>query len=182
MQEVIKLTLEECRAIIKENGPNFRVPQGRADFPLIFIALQNLEILELVLASGANINYEVGHIGPFTLACMQQRSLSIIDTLLRYGANVNEIVYGTRTPLDWVVDHREVDESVAKRLIDAGAKSATIPLPDSICDFIEARESCRCAAVSFIKLHHRSTSPFMYQDKNVIILIAKHIWSFRMTL
>jgi hypothetical protein len=134
-----------------------------------------------LLSIGADIELqtEYGNTA-LLLACMND-SAHIIELLLNSGANPNVISNNHKSSFQIAYDYNHHLNTMHK-LIDFGAK-----LPRST-EFIEKfqcvidrRHNRRCAIITFIGLHKFKRAKNQ-NNKDVMRLIGKHIWSLRFSL
>lgn len=106
-------------------------------------------------------------------------TMNMVYVLLHAGANVH-----LGDPLRQSLRFCNFD--ISKLLIDRGAKAddispKTLTLP--IIQFIEKRGNCRRNAILLLGLHKLrilNIQSCKRQDVNILKLIGKHVWSFRM--
>jgi ankyrin repeat protein len=112
--------------------------------------------------------------------------VDVVRILLDAGAMIDTTYNNRFTPLFFAI--RNNRSSIAKLLIDRGAKIANVKLdnslptiPDWVNKIIASRSMCRDVAVVVIGIHrYHYTNVTGNNDINVLRLVSKHIWSTRM--
>ncbi|MDR1683990.1 MAG: ankyrin repeat domain-containing protein [Elusimicrobiota bacterium] len=94
--------------------------------PLIIAAMQspNPQVIEILAAAGANVNYKMPpptEFTPLTAAAAHNANADITDALIKAGADVNLPGVSKMPPLTAAAAYNE-NEQVAQKLINAGAK------------------------------------------------------------
>lgn len=143
-------------------------------------ALQNRpKIMRFLLESGANphiLDFEDNT--PLDYAIMSDH-FECIDILLEFNVDVK-----IGMPLLLCSNVQPPNEPLIKRLLDRGAKLPTNILLSWLFPIIMFRNLCRLNSITFMGMHKMGIFGTISNgkvDKNVIRLIAYHIWSFRLS-
>lgn len=131
----------------------------------------NAACVALCLANGADIHEFNGYdMTPLHLAAAKN-AMDIVIMLLDAGASVNIQNTGGSSALDLAIASCYHD--VAKVLMDRGG--TTFSRLDWIQTFKMKRSQCRTAAILLVSIR-----PPQGNNKDVMCLIGKHIWSMRL--
>lgn len=136
-----------------------------------------------ILEMGADINLCFKST-PLFEACLCVR-VDVIRFLLDCGALTDKTRNGYLSPLLMSIYNKNVD--IVKILIDYGAKLPVRDydddpyLFDEIIEYVKRRNFIRSYAIQMIGIQKFKLSTVTrLQDVNVLALIGKHVWSFRM--
>jgi ankyrin repeat protein len=179
------------KTLVNKNNVNILHKSGLS---LLHYAVSNNQIdcLKFLIGIGANVNIlNRDWLIPLNNA-VHYGYVECIKLLLVAGAYPDtpdyRICEGSRkmTPLTNSIGRDDVE--VIKILIDYGASINKInrtyvkEIPKWIYEYIENRLKYRRATLALIALHKRKQDClwFVKQDKHVIKMIGKHIWSMRM--
>jgi hypothetical protein len=148
----------------------------------------NVECVKYCLEMKANVNVRDSNgWTPLHLACGAASSVAVVILLLDAGALVDVAAADGCTPLYCAFCNKKNSHQIARLLLDRGARIVSnvqlkLPaIPNWVNSFISLRARHRSAATTIIGIHkYRRTNVTGNNDINVLKLIGKHIWSFRM--
>jgi hypothetical protein len=162
--------------------------------------LKNLKQLNL---DSSNVDTENHWQDTLLLGAIRNKLELCVSYLLSIGADPNKIAYGGVTPIDITNDYniikllldagaepeeiilswciRDDMKQLACLFIDRGAPFDKLTVPDWVTEFADQRTQTRQAAIIMMGIHKfKRTNVTGPNNRDVICLVAKRIWSFRM--
>jgi ankyrin repeat protein len=170
------------------HGENVNTPDANGVSPVrIAVSFGRVDFVEYLIKIGANVNCATDVWWPPLLKASYDGNIVIAKILIEAGADVNYQTKDGVTALRWVIDHDSYE--MVKLLINHGASMPDrsnhhTKVPERITKYIANRTALNQSIILILTLHKQklNQSPvwFIKQDKNVIKMIGKHLWSLRM--
>ena len=137
-----------------------------------------VDFIPYLLESGAPIN-EQSPYGVYTalLNAAKNGKWAFVNTLLEYDPDVTICNEKNKSVIDYAIKARRDD--VWKKLVDRGALPGKPKRLAHIKGFVAQRERCRKAAITIVSLA-RIGKKSNICGKDVMGLVARHVWSMRM--
>jgi hypothetical protein len=177
MEAVIAIengNLELFRTLVNANDVNTPLTDGRS-WLRVALSFYRIDIINYLINLGADVNYRSALWWPIITA-------AVYDKQLKAGAATNYPGVEHYQPLTWAIVMRQYDTT--KLLLDYGAKinAYTGLIPKWVDEYITNRTALHLLTITLLTLHKQRQGPLwlIKQDKHVIKMIGKHIWSIRM--
>jgi ankyrin repeat protein len=180
--------LELFRKLVNEDTNNVNIlTASRRSLLHIAVRHKRVDFIEYLINIGADVNYANEEWWPALMRAFDDGDAKITEILLKAGANIAYINSGGFTALGIPPErNKKRSHECSKLLIDRGAhKHLSTPdmcLDDWMVEFIANRMKNNQSVIALLALHKQRQGPlwFIKQDKHVIKMIGKHIWSIRM--
>jgi hypothetical protein len=184
MEAVIAIengNLELFRTLVNANDVNTPLTDGRS-WLRVALSFYRIDIINYLINLGADVNYRSALWWPIITAAVYDKQPIITKILLKAGAATNYPGVEHYQPLTWAIVMRQYDTT--KLLLDYGAKinAYTGLIPKWVDEYITNRTALHLLTITLLTLHKQRQGPLwlIKQDKHVIKMIGKHIWSIRM--
>jgi hypothetical protein len=147
---------------------------------------KRIDFIRHLIHIGADVNYTCDAWWPALMRAVDDGDLKITKILLNAGSNVTCINSEGFTPLGLFLRNGRLYRDCVKLLIDRGAhkhlSNQDVRLEDWMIDCIATRTKNNQSTILILTLHKQRQGPlwFIKQDKHVIKMIGKHVWSMRM--